>query len=149
MDLIRLDIIGVSDSLSSGGAYLLVLGEVDGNRRLPIVIGSQEAQAINMARKGSKPPRPLTHDVLCDAFEEMGGEVLDVVIDDLREGTFFAKIRFVHNGKERYLDSRPSDVIALAVCVPVAIFVAPSILDEAGISAEETNGDISTEEEEE
>ena len=112
MDLIRLDITGVSGSPHSGGACLLVLGEVDGNRRLPITIESQEAQAIDMARKGSKPPRPMAHDILCDAFEEMGSEVLDVVIDDLREGTFFAKIRFVHDGKERQLALRPSDAVA-------------------------------------
>ena len=137
MDFTQVDIIGLSTSPSSGGAYALVLGEVEGNRRLPIIIGAFEAQAIALELEKIQPPRPMTHDLLRDLFEAVGAEVLDVVIDELREGTFFAKIRYVHEGDEDQLDARPSDAVALAVRVDAPIFVAPSVLDEAGISTEE------------
>ena len=137
MDFTQVDIIGLSTSPSSGGAYALVLGEVEGNRRLPIIIGAFEAQAIALELEKIQPPRPMTHDLLRDMFEAVGAEVLDVVIDELREGTFFAKIRYVHEGDEDQLDARPSDAVALAVRVDAPIFVAPSVLDEAGISTEE------------
>jgi len=137
MDLIQVDIIGLSTSPSSGGAYALVLGEVDGNRRLPIIIGAFEAQAIALELEKIQPPRPMTHDLLRDAFEAVGAEIMDVVIDELREGTFFAKVRFVHDGEEGQLDSRPSDAVALAVRVDAPIFVSPSVLNEAGIPTEE------------
>ena len=137
MDLIQVDIIGLSTSPSSGGAYALVLGEINGNRRLPIIIGAFEAQAIALELEKIQPPRPMTHDLLRDAFNDMGGEVLDVIIDELREGTFFAKIRYVHDGEESQLDSRPSDAVALAVRVEAPIYVAPLVLEEAGIPTEE------------
>jgi bifunctional DNase/RNase len=143
MDLTRVDIIGLSTSPSSGGAYALVLGEVEGNRRLPIIIGAFEAQAIALELEKIQPPRPMTHDLLRDSFEAVDMEVTQVVIDELREGTFFAKIRYRHNGEERQLDSRPSDAVALAVRVDAPIFVAPTVLDEAGIVAEE-EADISS-----
>ena len=133
MDFIQVDIIGLSTSPSSGGAYALVLGEIDGNRRLPIIIGAFEAQAIALELEKIQPPRPMTHDLLRDAFEAVGGEVVDVVIDELKEGTFFAKIRFIHDGEEGQLDSRPSDAVALAVRVDAPIYVAPPVLEEAGI----------------
>ena len=137
MDFIQVDIIGLSTSPSSGGAYALVLGEVEGNRRLPIIIGAFEAQAIALELEKIQPPRPMTHDLLRDLFEAVEAEVLDVVIDELREGTFFAKIRYTHEGDEDQLDARPSDAVALAVRVDAPIFVAPSVLEEAGISTEE------------
>ena len=137
MDLIQVDIIGLSTSPSSGGAYALVLGEINGNRRLPIIIGAFEAQAIALELEKIQPPRPMTHDLLRDAFNDMGGEVLDVIIDELREGTFFAKIRYIHDGEESQLDSRPSDAVALAVRVDAPIYVAPLVLEEAGIPTEE------------
>lgn len=137
MNYAQVDIIGLSTSPSSGGAYALVLGEIDGNRRLPIIIGAFEAQAIALELEKIQPPRPMTHDLLRDTLEAVGAEVTDIVIDELREGTFFAKIRFVHNGDEGQLDARPSDAVALAVRVEAPIFVAPSVLDEAGIPAEE------------
>lgn len=136
MQLIRVDIIGLSTSPSSGGAYALVLGETGGSRRLPIIIGHFEAQAIALELEKIQPPRPMTHDLLRDAFLEMGGDVVDVVIDELREGTFFAKIRFVRDGRECYLDARPSDAVALAVRVDADIFVTPAVLEEAGIPIE-------------
>ena len=137
MDFIQVDIIGLSTSPSSGGAYALVLGEIDGNRRLPIIIGAFEAQAIALELEKIQPPRPMTHDLLRDTFEAVDIEVSEVVIDELREGTFFAKVRYQHDGEEHQLDSRPSDAVALAVRVDAPIFVAPDVLDEAGIAADE------------
>lgn len=137
MDFIQVDIIGLSTSPSSGGAYALVLGEMNGNRRLPIIIGAFEAQAIALELEKIQPPRPMTHDLLRDMFDAIGAEVVEVVIDELREGTFFAKIRYMHDGDEGQLDSRPSDAVALAVRCDAPIYVAPSVLDEAGIPTEE------------
>jgi bifunctional DNase/RNase len=137
MDFIQVDIIGLSTSPSSGGAYALVLGEIEGNRRLPIIIGAFEAQAIALELEKIQPPRPMTHDLLRDLFEAVGAEVMDIVIDELREGTFFAKVRYMHNGEESQLDARPSDAVALAVRVDAPIYVAPMVLEEAGIPTEE------------
>jgi hypothetical protein len=137
MDFIQVDIIGLSTSPSSGGAYALVLGEIDGNRRLPIIIGAFEAQAIALELEKIQPPRPMTHDLLRDTFEAVDIDVFEVVIDELREGTFFAKVRYRLNGEEEQLDSRPSDAVALAVRVDAPIFVSPDVLDEAGIAADE------------
>jgi bifunctional DNase/RNase len=140
MDYIQVDIIGLSTSPSSGGAYALVLGEVAGNRRLPIIIGAFEAQAIALQLEKIQPPRPMTHDLLRDAMEAMGAEVIDILIDELREGTFYAKVRYTHGGTESQLDARPSDAVALAVRVDVPIFVAPSVLEEAGIPTDDDEG---------
>jgi len=137
MDYIQVDIIGLSTSPSSGGAYALVLGEVGGNRRLPIIIGAFEAQAIALELEKIQPPRPMTHDLLRDLFDAVEADVTDIVIDDLREGTFFAKIRYVAGGKEHQLDARPSDAVALAVRTDAPIYVIPTVLEEAGIPAEE------------
>ncbi|NNE45148.1 MAG: bifunctional nuclease family protein [Rhodothermales bacterium] len=149
MDFIQVDIIGLSTSPSSGGAYALVLGEIEGNRRLPIIIGAFEAQAIALELEKIQPPRPMTHDLLRDLFESVGAQVLDVVIDELREGTFFAKVRYIHEGEEDQLDARPSDAVALAVRVDAPIYVAPSVLEEAGIPSDEEGVSVSEEELEE
>ena len=143
MNYIHVHIIGLSTSPSSGGAYALVLGEEDGNRRLPIIIGAFEAQAIALELEKIQPPRPMTHDLLRDLFESVGADVLDVVIDELREGTFFAKIRYIHDGEEGQLDARPSDAVALSVRVDAPIYVAPSVLDEAGIPTDDEGMAIS------
>ena len=137
MDYIQVDIIGLSTSPSSGGAYALVLGEVNGNRRLPIIIGAFEAQAIALELEKIQPARPMTHDLLRNLFDALGAEVTDIVIDDLREGTFFAKVRYVYEDEEATLDARPSDAVALAVRTDAPIFVASQVLDEAGIPADD------------
>jgi len=137
MDYIQVDIIGLSTSPSSGGAYALVLGEVEGSRRLPIIIGAFEAQAIALELEKIQPPRPMTHDLIRDLFDAAGAEVMDVVIDELREGTFFAKIRYSLNGEDSQLDSRPSDAVAVAVRLGAPIFVSAEVLEEAGIPTEE------------
>ena len=137
MDYIQVDIIGLSTSPSSGGAYALVLGETNGNRRLPIIIGAFEAQAIALELEKIHPPRPMTHDLLRNLFDALGAEVTDIAIDDLREGTFFAKIRYVYDDEEAQLDARPSDAVALAVRTDAPIFVAAEVLEEAGIPADD------------
>ena len=137
MDLIQVDIVGLSTSPSSGGAYALVLGEVEGNRRLPIIIGAFEAQAIALELEKIQPPRPMTHDLLRDLFDSVSADVTDILIDELREGTFFAKIRYSVHGSPAQLDCRPSDAVALAVRAGAPILVAPAVLDEAGIPTDE------------
>lgn len=137
MDLLQVDIIGLSTSPSSGGAYALVLGEIDGTRRLPIIIGAFEAQAIALELEKIEPPRPMTHDVMRTLFDVFGAIIVDVVIDDLREGTFFAKVRYSSDETEGQIDARPSDAVALAVRAEAPIFVSASVLDEAGIPTDD------------
>ncbi len=139
MEFIQVDIIGLSTSPSSGGAYALVLGEVDGTRRLPIIIGAFEAQAIALELEKIQPPRPMTHDLIRDLFDAVNADVMDVVIDELREGTFFAKVRYSVNGEDAQLDARPSDAVAVAVRMGASIFVAANVLEEAGIPTEEVD----------
>ncbi len=139
MEFIQVDIIGLSTSPSSGGAYALVLGEVDGSRRLPIIIGAFEAQAIALELEKIQPPRPMTHDLIRDLFDAVNADVMDVVIDELREGTFFAKVRYSVNGEDAQLDARPSDAVAVAVRMGAPIFVATDVLEEAGIPTEEVD----------
>lgn len=136
-----MDILGLSTSPSSGGAYALILNEVNGNRRLPIIIGTFEAQAIALELEHIKPPRPMTHDLLKNMIENFGADVNQVFINDLSEGTFFAKIIYENNGEEQEQDARPSDAIALAVRFNASIFVSSEILEEAGIISEGGEGD--------
>ena len=128
-----MDILGLSTSPSSGGAYALILNEIEGNRRLPIIIGTFEAQAIALELEHIKPPRPMTHDLLKNMIQNFGSSVKQVFINDLSEGTFFAKIIYEDNGKKMEQDARPSDAIALAVRFNATIYVAGEILEEAGI----------------
>ena len=147
MDFIQVDIIGLSTSPSSGGAYALVLGEVDGNRRLPIIIGAFEAQAIALELEKIQPPRPMTNDLFRELFENVSAEVTDILIDELKEGTFFAKIRYTFAGTEGQLDCRPSDAVALAVRVTAPIYVAAEVIDEAGIPTEDDDQTLASVEE--
>lgn len=140
-----MDILGLSTSPSSGGAYALILNEVEGNRRLPIIIGTFEAQAIALELEHIKPPRPMTHDLLKNMIENFGANVSQVFINDLSEGTFFAKIIYDDNGQQMEQDARPSDAIALAVRFDASIYVAGEILEEAGIVSEgDEGGTLST-----
>lgn len=131
-----MEILGLSTSPSSGGAYALILHEVDGARRLPIIIGAYEAQAIALELEHIKPPRPMTHDLLKQLVEAFDASVTHILINDLREGTFFSSIIMDGNTGETIVDARPSDAIALAIRFEAPIFVASSVLDEAGISQE-------------
>jgi uncharacterized protein len=136
---IRMDILGLSTSPSSGGAYALILSEVEGNRRLPIIIGTFEAQAIALELESIKPPRPMTHDLLKNMVLSFNSNVDQVVINDLNEGTFFAQIHCSRENDSFELDARPSDAIALAIRFGAPIFVNSTVLDEAGIETEEAS----------
>ena len=109
---------------------IIFLKEVEGERTFPIVIGIFEATSIDRRVKGIPNPRPLTHDLVASVVENMGGELQDVFISELREHTYFAKLRIRMNGEIVEVDSRPSDAIALAVTASVPIFVAEDVLDE-------------------
>ena len=132
-----MDILGLSTSPSSGGAYALILNEVEGNRRLPIIIGTFEAQAIALELESIKPPRPMTHDLLKNVIQSFDSTVKEVYINDLSEGTFFAQILYDQNGEQVELDARPSDAIALAIRFGAPIQVESKVLDEAGIVTDE------------
>ncbi len=140
MSKIKMNILGLSTSPSSGGAYALILNEVGGNRRLPIIIGTFEAQAIALELEHIKPPRPMTHDLLKNTIYNFDASIEQIYINNLSEGTFFAKIIFSKNGDHIEQDSRPSDAIALAVRFKAPIFVEETILDEAGITTEDEGG---------
>lgn len=133
MEKVLVDILGLSTNPASGGAYALILREVNGNRRLPIIIGASEAQSIALEMEGIKPPRPLTHDLMKNIITSFGAELTDIVIDDLKDGTFYAKL----NIDNQMIDSRPSDAIALAVRYGVQIFVATAVMDEAAFVPDE------------
>lgn len=134
MRKVQVEILGLSASPSAGGAYALLLKEVYGSRRLPIIIGSFEAQAIALEIENIKPPRPLTHDLLANIIENLGGTVVEVIIDELRDNTFFAKIKLEISTMTNDIDSRPSDAIALAVRTGSPIFVSEDVMKVASFT---------------
>lgn len=143
MDKVQCEIVGLSASPATGGAYAILLKEIDGNRRLPIIIGQFEAQAIALEMEGIKPPRPLTHDLLKSVIDNLGGTVLEIVVNELRENTFYAKIILDLSGLTNEIDARPSDAIALAVRADVPIYVTESVMQAASfIPSEEADLDL-------
>lgn len=132
-DKIKLEILGLSSSQSQSGSFALVLGEVDGNRRLPIIIGMFEAQAIAIEIEKIVPNRPMTHDLFKAFSHNFDIDIKEVYISDLKEGVFFAKIICEHEGKTFEIDSRPSDAIAIGLRFSVDFYTNESILTEAGI----------------
>jgi len=138
------EILGLSSSPATGGAYAILLKEVDGKKRLPIIIGAFEAQAIALEIEGIKPPRPLTHDLLKQLTDSLGATVLEVVIDELRDNTFYAKIILEVSGFSQELDARPSDAIALAVRTQAPIFVAETVMEAAAFVPTDENEETST-----
>ncbi len=146
MDKIKLEILGLSPSQSQSGSFALVLGEEYGNRRLPIIIGMFEAQAIAIEIEKIVPNRPMTHDLFKQFAEQFKFTVREIVISDLREGIFFAKIVCFDGVRESFIDSRPSDAIAIGIRFDVPIYTNESILSEAGITA---SGNDEEEEQEE
>ena len=133
MDKIQVEILGLSTSPASGGAYALILKEMNGNRRLPIIIGAFEAQSIALEMEGIKPPRPLTHDLMKNLIDSMGTSLSEIIINELKDGTFYAKL----NLESEEIDSRPSDAIALAVRYGAPIFVSDKVMEEAAFFPEE------------
>ncbi|WP_010051056.1 bifunctional nuclease family protein [Gemmata obscuriglobus] len=110
---------------------IVVLKEVDGERHFPIVIGIFEATSIDRRVKGIQAPRPLTHDLISAVVEQLGGEIQDIVINDLKEHTYYAQLRIRKDGELTKVDCRPSDAIAVAVANRVPIYVAEDVLGEA------------------
>ncbi len=131
-----MEILGLSTSPSSGGAYALILSEAKGSRRLPIIIGSSEAQAIALELENIKPPRPMTHDLLKNVILNFESTIKEVIISDLAEGTFYARIIFERGDQLHEVDARPSDAIALAVRFGCSIYTTENVLSEAGIITE-------------
>jgi bifunctional DNase/RNase len=142
VDKIKLEILGLSSSQSQSGSFALVLGEKPGKRRLPIIIGMFEAQAIAIEIEKIIPNRPMTHDLFKSFAGSFGFSIKEIIISDLKEGVFFAKIICENNNRIIEIDSRPSDAIAIGLRFSAPIFTYESILAEAGI-------ELSEEEEEE
>jgi len=126
MELSRIIISEINDQ------QVIYLKEIDGNRSFPILIGIFEATSIDRRVKGFPSPRPLKHDLICNVVENMGGELQDVVISELKDHTYYAKLRVRQNGELIEIDARPSDAIAVAVtCQPtLPIFVNEDVLDD-------------------
>jgi hypothetical protein len=137
MDKIALDIVGLSYSQTQSGAYALVLGEQEGNRRLPIIIGGFEAQAIAIELEDMTPSRPLTHDLFKSFADSFEINIEEVLIYNLMEGIFHAKLICRQGESKVEIDTRTSDAVALAVRFKCPIFTHEFILKEAGIILEE------------
>lgn len=137
-DKVQLVIKGLSYSQTQSGAYALVLGEEDGVRRLPVIIGGFEAQSIAIAlEKEVEPPRPLTHDLFCSFAENLQASLKEVLIHDLKEGVFYSIMVFEFQGKDVVLDARTSDAVALAIRFKAPIYTYNKILDKAGVVIDE------------
>lgn len=149
MRKIQVDIVGLSATPTGPSSYALILKEVGGDRRLPIIIGSFEAQAIAIELENVKPPRPLTHDLIKNILDGLGVSMIEVVVTDLRDGTFYAKIYLELNGLTYEIDSRPSDAIAVALRCGAPIYVNEEVMEEAGFAPEEETSAEEIEEEEE
>ncbi len=133
MKKIKLEILGLSSSQSQTGSFALVLGEVAGNRRLPIIIGMFEAQAIAIEIEKIIPNRPMTHDLFKSFANSFHFHVEEIIISDLKEGVFFAKIVCSDGLKKSEIDARPSDAIAIGLRFDAVIYTYETILAEAGI----------------
>lgn len=134
MSLVKLNIKGISYSQTQNGAYALILNEVDGDRKLPIVIGAFEAQSIAIAlEKEIRPPRPLTHDLFKNFADRFDIVVKQVIIHKLVDGVFYSSLICERDKIEEIIDARTSDAIALALRFDAPIFTYKNILDKAGI----------------
>ncbi len=142
MNRIRLEIIGMSYSQSQSGAYALIMGEVGGKRRLPIIIGGFEAQAIAIELEKMKPSRPLTHDLFKNFAENYKITINEVIVDKFHEGVFYAKLLCSHDNIVSEIDSRTSDAVALAIRFKCPIYTYEKILAEAGIIMDEKADDL-------
>jgi bifunctional DNase/RNase len=138
MKKIELEIVALSHSITQTHSYAVVLGEVNGLRRLPIVIGGFEAQAIAVALERMQPSRPLTHDLMKNFMNAFNVELMEIVINDLQEGIFYSKLVCVNEHDTVEIDSRTSDALALAVRFGCPIYTYDHILESAGILMEDT-----------
>ena len=139
MKKIELEIIALSHSITQTHSYAVVLGEVNGLRRLPIVIGGFEAQAIAVALERMQPSRPLTHDLMKNFMNAFNVDLMEIVINDLQEGIFYSKLICISEHDTVEIDSRTSDALALAVRFSCPIYTYEHILESAGILMEDNN----------
>lgn len=137
MDKVELRFLRITYSHTHAGAYALILSEVEGDRRLPIIIGGVEAQAIAIQVENIKPARPLTHDLFKNVADTLAINLKQVIINDLVEGIFHAKLVLEQDGREVEIDARSSDAIALALRFDCPIFTYEFILSAAGLKVEE------------
>jgi uncharacterized protein len=144
MKRIKLKVMGISYSQTQSGAYALILTEENGDRRIPIIIGGFEAQAIVIKLENLDPPRPLTHDLFKKVADEFNISVIEVMIYKLEEGVFFSKLLCNNGEKEYSIDSRTSDAVAIALRFGCPIYITEEILDKAGITISQSDSEIST-----
>jgi bifunctional DNase/RNase len=143
MKRVKLKVMGISYSQTQSGAYALILIEENGDRRMPIIIGGFEAQAIVIKLENLDPPRPLTHDLFKKFADEFNIAVTEVMIYKLEEGVFFSKLVCNNGDKEYSIDSRTSDAVAIALRFGCPIFITEEILDKAGITINPTDATAS------
>ena len=136
MDKIELRVMAISRSVTQSLNYAVVLGELNGPRRLPVIIGSAEAQAIAIAIEGMSGPRPMTHDLFKNTLETLRTELREIIISDIKEGIFYARLVLDHDGEIIEVDSRTSDALALATRFDCPIYTYELILQNAGIVLE-------------
>jgi uncharacterized protein len=144
MKRVKLKVMGISYSQTQSGAYALILIEENGERRIPIIIGGFEAQAIVIKLENLDPPRPLTHDLFKKFADEFDISVVEVMISKLEEGVFFSKLVCTNGIKEFSIDSRTSDAVALALRFDCPIFITEEILEKAGITINPTDSDLTS-----
>ena len=132
-DKVKIEILGLSTGQAQSGSFALVLGEYEGKRRLPIIIGMFEAQAIAIEIEKITPNRPMTHDLFKSFAHHFDFQVTEILISDLKEGVFFAKLVCDKNGKSVEIDSPPSDAIAIGLRFGIDIFTTEQILNEAAV----------------
>lgn len=142
MEKIKLEIVGMSYSQSQSGAYALILGEVDGARRLPIIIGGFEAQAIAIELERIKPTRPLTHDLFKNFATTFDIVITEVIINKFHEGVFYSQLHCFDGMKEVEIDSRTSDAVALALRFHCPIYTYESIMTTAGVEMKDDQEEI-------
>lgn len=137
MEKIKLEILDLSPSQLQAGSFTLILNESNGDRRLPIIIGMFEAQAIAIEMERITPTRPLTHDLFKAFAKSFDFSVEEILISDIQEGVFYSKIVCTDGIRQKSIDSRPSDAIAIAIRFNAPIFTNDNVLRDAGISAED------------
>jgi len=137
MKKLKLEIIGMSYSQSQSGAYALILGVTGEKKRLPIIIGGFEAQAIAIELEKMKPARPLTHDLFKRFADEMGITITEVIINKFEDGIFFSLLVCQNEGETIFIDSRTSDAVALALRFGCPIYANKKVVDEAGIDMDD------------
>ncbi len=136
-DKVKLSILGISFSQVQAGAYALIFAEENGIRRLPIVIGTPEAQSIAIVMENMKPPRPLSHDLIFNIFSELSIELVEVFIYKFEDGAFFAELLLNQNGVEYRIDSRTSDAVAIALRTNSPVYTTETIMQNMAIVFDE------------